>query len=173
MDKKYVDEWLIVNIYEGTVFWRKNRGLAKSGDSAIHKHHITSRGGAKYKVISFARRRWLLHRFIWTYANGEIPENMIIDHIDGNTSNNSIKNLRIATRSESSFNKGMLKNNTSGVKGVYWDKKNKKWMAYGRINGKMKNLGRFSSIEEAKKEADKFRRINFKNFYRGDDEGLL
>ncbi|WP_236523018.1 HNH endonuclease, partial [Escherichia coli] len=83
-------------------------------------------------------------------VNGEIPDGMIVDHIDGNTSNNSIKNLRLASKAESSFNKGMFKNNTSGVKGVYWDKRNKKWMAYGTINGKMKNLGRYSSIEDAK-----------------------
>ena len=130
MDKEYVDEWLIVNADEGVIFWRKSRGLAKSGESAVHKHEINSRGGAKYKVISFGRRRWLLHRLIWTYVHGEIPDGMVVDHIDGNTNNNSIKNLRLASKSESSFNKGMFKNNTSGVKGVYWDKRNKKWMLY-------------------------------------------
>lgn len=166
MNKEYVDEWLVVNADEGSIFWRKSRGLAKAGDSAIHKHEITSRGGAKYKAISFGRRKWLLHRFIWTYVNGEIPDGMIVDHIDGNTSNNSIKNLRLASKAESSFNKGMFKNNTSGVKGVYLDKRNKKWMAYGRINGKMKNLGRYSSIEDAKNAAEEFRLVNFKEFYR-------
>lgn len=167
MDNIYVDEWLDVDVENGNVFWKRSRGLAKAGDSAIHKHEITSRGGARYKAISFARKRWLLHRFIWTYVNGEIPSGMVIDHIDGNTGNNSIKNLRITTKSESSFNKGKPINNSSGVKGVYWDKKNKKWMAYGTVNGKMKNLGRFSSIEKAKNSADEFRKRNFKDFYRG------
>lgn len=168
MDNEYVDDWLDVDANSGGVFWKRNRGTAKAGSSAIHRHEITSRGGASYKSISFGRRKWLLHRFIWTYVNGEIPSGMVIDHIDGDTGNNSIKNLRLATKSESSFNKGLPKNNTSGAKGVYWDKKNKKWMAYGIVNRKMKNLGRFSSIDKARDVADEFRRRNFKDFYRGD-----
>lgn len=40
-------------------------------------------------------------------------------------------------------------NNTSGYKGVAWDKSRNKWVAYIKLNGKTKNLGRFSTKEEA------------------------
>ena len=48
-----------------------------------------------------------------------------IDHRDTNPLNNQRVNLRSATRSQNSANTGKSKNNTSGYKGVHWDKKNK------------------------------------------------
>ena len=45
-----------------------------------------------------------LHRAVWEYHNGKIPEGMVIDHIDRNTNNNQIENLRCVTWSENAFN---------------------------------------------------------------------
>lgn len=45
------------------------------------------------------------HRVIWTMINGDIPEGMLIDHIDGIKSNNRIENLRLATRTQNNANK--------------------------------------------------------------------
>lgn len=44
---------------------------------------------------------------------------------------------------------GLSLNNTSGVKGVYWDKSRNRWTALGKKNGKSINLGRFKNKEEA------------------------
>jgi hypothetical protein len=44
----------------------------------------------------------------------------------------------------------MSKNNTSGIKGVHFDKATKKWKARIKINGKLKYLGSFDNIEDAK-----------------------
>ena len=49
------------------------------------------------------------------------------------------------------------KNNTSGHKGVYWDKKRKKWLAGITFKGKKHNLGGFEDIQDAinaRKEAE-------------------
>ena len=45
-----------------------------------------------------------LHRAVWEYHNGKIPEGMVIDHIDRNTDNNQIENLRCVTLSENARN---------------------------------------------------------------------
>ena len=48
----------------------------------------------------FARAGHRLHRDVWIYHNGPIPEGMHIHHIDGNTANNDISNLACVTRRE-------------------------------------------------------------------------
>ena len=45
-----------------------------------------------------------IHRLVWETFNGEIPEGMVIDHIDGNRSNNALSNLRLVTQSENMSN---------------------------------------------------------------------
>ena len=60
-----------------------------------------------------------LHRLIYSAHYGEIPEGMLIDHIDNNTFNNDISNLRLATRSENNHNRKVNKNNlSSGYKNI-------------------------------------------------------
>ena len=60
-----------------------------------------------------------------------------------------INNLREASRSVNRRNQSRPKNNTSGVLGVVWDKRRKKWRAEISVNGKQINLGRFSRLFEA------------------------
>lgn len=65
------------------------------------------------------------------------------DHIDRNPLNNRRCNLRIATPLQNSRNRGVYKNNQSGITGVNWDKKNCKWRAYIRANKRFIWLGYF------------------------------
>lgn len=81
------------------------------------------------------------HQFIYYYVNGEYDINLDIDHINTIKNDNRIENLRTATRSE---NKQNVKH-----RGIYWHKKNKKWIARIRINYKYINLGSFNTEEEA------------------------
>lgn len=63
----------------------------------------------------------------------------------------------------------MLKNNTSGVKGVYWDREREKWVAQIEFQGKNYRLGRFNDIEDAaaaRKEAEKALFGNFLDWFR-------
>lgn len=73
-----------------------------------------------------------------------------MDHINNNRLNNNVCNLGWATRSENNFNNSISKRNTSGIKGVSYDKRDKKWRAKIQINGKEKHLGYYNSLEEAK-----------------------
>ena len=71
------------------------------------------------------------------------------DHIDGDGLNNRRGNLRACSNSENQRNRGSQANNTSGFKGVSWDKETGKWAANIRVNGKQKRLGRHDTPEEA------------------------
>jgi hypothetical protein len=86
----------------------------------------------------------LLHRFIVN-----CPKDYETDHIDMNTLDCREDNLRIVTHSQSQMNRGLQKNNKSGITGVIWVKTFEKWMAYLQRDGIQKTLGYFENKEDA------------------------
>lgn len=66
----------------------------------------------KHRYMKFNDEHFAYHRLMWIYFNGEIPENIEIDHIDCDRLNNLISNLRLATRSQNSHNTRLFDNNT-------------------------------------------------------------
>lgn len=72
-----------------------------------------------------------------------------VDHINHDTLDNRRQNLRIANQSEQSRNTRLSKANTSGVKGVSFNKITRKWIAYITVYRKRKNLGTFVTKEKA------------------------
>lgn len=80
---------------------------------------------------------------------GGISDDLEIDHRDGDGLNNQKYNLRLCTHAGNMMNAQRRKDNTSGYKGVGWSKHAHKWMARIRINDQYKNLGYFSTPEEA------------------------
>lgn len=103
-----------------------------------------------YVVISIESRPYYAHRLAWLYMTGAWPS-LEIDHMDGNRSNNSWSNLRIAKHSQNATNSRMRRNNTSGAKGVSFYKPYNKWRAYITHKGKHIGLGYFNTVEEASK----------------------
>lgn len=78
------------------------------------------------------------------------PKGMDTDHINGDKLDNRCSNLRICTRSQNKVSSSLnRKDNTSGHKGVHYDKSRDKYMAHISLGGNMKNLGRFDNIEDA------------------------
>ena len=71
------------------------------------------------------------------------------DHIDRNEFNNQKSNLRKCTQMENARNRSLGKNNTSGITGVSYHKKSKKWIAYITVNRKRIWLGEYSNKEDA------------------------
>lgn len=165
MDKLKVDEYLTVIPNDGLIIRKRTCGRAKAGSNAENNHGVTSCGN-NYKTFGFMGKKHYVHRFIYEYVNGDIPEGFFVDHADGNTWNNRIENLRLCNRVESQRNRGCYKNNTSGVKGVDWHKASGKWRASITSKGKYKQLGMFSSFEDAAKFATEARKNIFGDFYR-------
>lgn len=69
---------------------------------------------------------YLAHRVIWLLVHGEWPEGDI-DHINGDRADNRLSNLRIATPAQNSTNTRRYKNNTTGYRGVHWNKRQRRW----------------------------------------------
>lgn len=101
-----------------------------------------------YVSIGINNKNYLAHRLAWLYMTGEWPASLI-DHRDRNGLNNKWDNLRIGDKSLNSANRPKQKNNTSGLKGAFWDKKKKKWLAKIGFNMKSIYLGRYDTAEEA------------------------
>lgn len=89
-----------------------------------------------------------LHRFVLWLSGGHSPE---VDHEDHNGLNCQKYNLRKATRTQNQTNSRKRVDNTSGMKDVYWDKAANKWRVQVQINGKRLSIGKFISLEDAKK----------------------
>lgn len=79
---------------------------------------------------------------------GEWPEHGV-DHIDNDSLNNRIANLRQANRSQNGMNRGPQANSKSGLKGVCWHKKTKSWIATIKANGRLMHLGSYATTKEA------------------------
>jgi len=80
---------------------------------------------------------------------GPIPKGFEIDHIDHNSLNNRIENLRLVSSRENSMNLPLPKHNTSGRVGITWAKREKKWQAQIGLDYKTIILGHFDKFEDA------------------------
>lgn len=74
-----------------------------------------------YITLSIDGKTYLLHRLIWLWVYGYLPEN-VVDHVDRCKINNKINNLREVAQACNAKNSCLSRKNTSGVKGVSWDK---------------------------------------------------
>jgi AP2 domain len=92
-----------------------------------------------------------IHREIMGVTDKEIH----VDHEDHNGLHNCVNNLRICDHAENMVNRRMPTTNTSGYKGVTWEKNDKKWLAQIGYKGKHYNLGMFPGTEEGKLRAAK------------------
>lgn len=108
-----------------------------------------------YIVLTIKNRQWLAHQIAFLYMEGYIPEE--IDHEDTDKTNNAWNNLRPSDRSGNQQNKNISSNNTSGVKGVTWNKQRKKWQASIKFKGKSYHLGLHESLDRAKQVLDEKR----------------
>ena len=100
-----------------------------------------------YREINVDGKRYYAHRLVWLYHYGYLPKEHL-DHINGNTQDNRIENLRIVDPQGNARNCGMSCNNVSGVKGVYLNK-SQNWVANIVINGKTKYLGSYKNFDDA------------------------
>lgn len=85
-----------------------------------------------------------MHRLIMKPDKG-----MIIDHLDGDALNNQKNNLRICNHSENMRNRKLGKNNTSGYKGVSYQKRDNNWRSYIKFNNKTINIGTYTNPIDA------------------------
>lgn len=108
-------------------------------------------------------KKQYMHRLI---MNAKPDEQ--VDYIHHNTLDNRREELRICDNSQNNINQGMNKSNTSGYRGVSWNKKVKKWDAYITCNKKHIHVGTYSDIVDAaeaynKKALELFNEFAYQN----------
>lgn len=102
-----------------------------------------SRGYVQYPNTNYNRK--------WTYAvlqipRSTLPKDLQIDHINQKKLDNRIINLRLVNHQ----NKTKYKNNSSGYKGVYFDKQKQKWKSFIGYNNRLVYLGLYNCVEDAR-----------------------
>ena len=90
-----------------------------------------------------------VHRLVAKAFNKNPENKTIVDHIDNNRTNNKADNLRWVTSSQNNMNRSISNTNTSGYKGVCFDKFNNDWKAYIKMNEREINIGNYKTKEEA------------------------
>lgn len=112
---------------------------AKAGDIA------GCANGKGYIDIFVDGRSYRAHRLAWFYVTGSWPDGLI-DHADGDRSNNRFSNLRLATNSQNCANAKLRRDNGTGAKGVR--RMNGRWQV--RIgSGGRKHVGTYDTMEDA------------------------
>lgn len=144
----------------GAFTWRvTRRGLAWKGKPAGSLH------STGYVLIKIDGVQYKAHRLAWLYMSGEWPKYQI-DHVNGDRADNRFANLRQATPSENSRNKKLHPYSHSGVRGVTWHEREKKWIV--RIQGSEQRvyLGSFTRLEDAAAAYDAAAKRYFGEFAR-------
>lgn len=103
-----------------------------------------------YGQLSIGARIIYAHRFSWEWHYGPIHRRLDIDHTCFSHGCVNPGHLRPATRKQNMENlPGLQKNNTSGVRGVWWDKARDRWIARVNHNQRPVHVGRFVRLEDA------------------------
>ncbi len=117
-----------------------------------------------YIVISVDGRKYRAHQLAWLYMTGEFP-NSQIDHENRIRDDNRWFNLRVANQTEQNANCKIRKNNTSGYRGVYFDRIKDTWYVQVQKEGICYFGGYHLDIESAAKAQEKLAIELFGEFY--------
>ena len=140
-------EYLDYNPDTGIITWKKAKQGIRVGQvgGAISSDNRKSR-----MQIYFNCTCYMLHRVAYYIYHGVDPLEKMVDHKHNPKTNNKIDNLRLANNSQNQMHRVNLnRNNTSGVIGVYWNKKAKKWYSKIYYHSSQKHLGYFINKEDA------------------------
>ena len=140
----------LFDYHYGELYWRVSLSRSvKIGDAA---GSVNSTG---YKQTRINGKIYQNHRLIFLWHHGYLPKK--VDHKDNISLNNAIDNLRIATSIENGQNAKKRVDNTSGVKGVYKVKSEKKWRVQLSVGKTRKSFGSYHDIQIAKFIAETMR----------------
>jgi hypothetical protein len=142
LTQERLKELLSYDPVTGVFIWNVHRHRTQPGDIAGTPQY-------GYVLIGIEQRKYAAHRLAWLYVKGEWPKGQI-DHRNRNRADNRIGNLRLATHSDNMQNALLRKDNTSGMKGVYWVKRRKRWIGVVTARKVVHHLGYFKEFEDAK-----------------------
>ncbi len=132
----------LFNYKDGNLYWKPNPNSKTKNNSLAN---CVGYGG--YMQTNYKQKQYRTHRLIFLMHHGYLPE--MVDHIDGNKSNNKIENLRACTRTQNLLNSKIPITNTSGAKNVFWRKQRNKWEVKFKVNKVAKYFGLYDDLELA------------------------
>ena len=158
-NKYYEKDGYIVGIANNS---QKEFYIDKEDYELVKQFTWNTKTDSDYLQTNYQRKKFSLHRLIMKVNN---PKQQI-DHINHNVLDNRKCNLRIVTNSQNQMNRNKPKQNTSGVRGVYWHKNKKQWQANIQVDNKLLYLGIFDKKEDAidarlKAEKQYFKQYNY------------
>jgi hypothetical protein len=116
-----------------------------------------------YLRVMILGKRYQAHRLAWLYMTGcHAPG--LIDHINGDGTDNRFSNLRPASKSQNGMNRRIQKNNSSGYPGVCWHKNLQRWTVTYKKNNKIIYVGCYEELDEVVSASKMARAENFGEF---------
>ena len=137
---------------------RVTRGGLVPGDTAGALHSLG------YIFLSIDNNTYTAHRLAWFYCFESWPLHFI-DHIDRNRSNNKLDNLREATRMDNGCNMSIRKDNSTGYKGVSYNKSRNNYVARLTVHGVKLYIGSYKTALEASEARETTAKELQGNFY--------
>lgn len=156
------------NSHTGSLFWKKrpdnktfNKRFSQKEAGTIA---VFPKTNSTYRLVTIYKKTYYAHHIIFAIVNDFYPSdvNMLIDHEDGDSLNNRLSNLRLATNRQNLFNRKLNKNNKSGKRGIFFNKRTNKYIAFLSHT----YLGSFNSLEEGAIKRESMAKYCYKEFYR-------
>lgn len=147
-DKSLYSDYFDIPNYNGIYKISANgKVLSLKRPTPVERKILTNKNGYLYVVLTKdgITKLELIHRLLYKTFVEDIPDDLVIDHIDRNPKNNNIKNLRLVTKSVNSQNSSKVIN----AKGAFYDKRKNVWYSAISVNGKRMYLGTFRTEEDA------------------------
>ena len=150
---EFLETFLRYEPETGKFFWlRPTTSRVKAGSEAGNIS-VNNRGRQKPHsvwAIGICQRRYLAHRLAWLFGHGEDPGCKLVDHINGDSLDNRLCNLRLVTGTQNMWNIHNAQSlSKSGTRGTYQHRQTGNWIAEISVNGKKRHLGVFSAQSEA------------------------
>lgn len=148
---EYLHSRLEYDPISGSLFWKFNEKMSPQWNGRFANTRAGTltygKSGKSYQMVIIDYKKYKSHRLIFKMYYGFDHDE--IDHINGNGVDNRIENLRSVSSVENKRNLRLQKHNSSGTTGVCFNKTFNKWWAYIKVEGKQKNLGYFTKLEDA------------------------
>ena len=146
-----IEEWKVIDGYNNNYSISNKGNIKNNKTERILKQTINRNGYNTFSLCANGKHKTVKIHRLTALAFIPNPGNKPhVDHINNIKTDNNVNNLRWVTNSENHYNQKLSKANTSGAKGVSYDKRKKKWVAQITLDGIKIHIGYFDTIEAAK-----------------------